>query len=48
LVNFSQDKTVNFFQDKTEEIKNPDALPDAGVREAIELPTVGERRVIQI
>ena len=28
--------------------KNPDALPDAGVREAIELPAVGERQVIQI
>jgi hypothetical protein len=29
-------------------IENPDALPDAGVREAIELPTVGERQVIHI
>ncbi len=39
---------VNFFQGKTMEIKNPDALPDAGVREAIKLPTVGDRRVIQV
>jgi hypothetical protein len=35
------DRISNFFQDKTKTKKNPDALPNAGVREAIEPPTMG-------
>jgi hypothetical protein len=37
---------VNFFQDKTRKIKNPDALPNAGVREAIEPPAMGNDKWI--